>query len=293
MGILFSLDITCVCGGSDFFFFPAAALTLGSVRTSVVQHPRVVRRLLRGSCAGAARPRRFLPGRRAGTGRSICRNRPTARQEPPAVWAVPAREPPAVWAVPSREPAGSCPAAARPGGRCGRNRPAPAGMMAAGTGRLLPQRSGNRPAPAQEPRGFISTSRPELPVLTSPRNALTRPAPCAPTRPRRLRTRTLSPCLVIARLLLLAGRSAARLPGQQSTLARTAARPLLLLRAAPGRANGACRSGPPWARSRPSPRWPTPTPSRPFSPTPPARAARTGRRRRRRRSSSSHPTSRR
>ena len=86
---------------------------IGSVRTRVVQHPRVVRRLLPGSCAGTARPRRFLPGRRAGTGRSICRNRSAARQEPPAVPAVPAREPP--------------PGAARPGGRCGRNRPAPAG----------------------------------------------------------------------------------------------------------------------------------------------------------------------
>jgi len=82
--------------------------------------------LLPGSCAGTARPRRFLPGRRAGTGRSICRNRPTARQEPPAVWAVPARE-----------PAGSCPGAARPGGRCGRNRPAPAGHDGVSKSRIV------------------------------------------------------------------------------------------------------------------------------------------------------------
>ena len=96
---------------------------LGSVRTRVVQHPRVVRRLLPGSCAGTARPRRFLPGRRAGTGRSICRNRSAARQEPTAVPAVPAREPP--------------PGAARPGGRCGRNRPAPAGHDGVSKSRIV------------------------------------------------------------------------------------------------------------------------------------------------------------
>ena len=89
----------------------------------MVQHPRVVRRLLPGSCAGTARPRRFLPGRRAGTGRSICRNRSAARQEPPAVPAVPAREPP--------------PGAARPGGRCGRNRPAPAGHDGVSKSRIV------------------------------------------------------------------------------------------------------------------------------------------------------------
>ena len=157
--------------------------------------------------------------------------------------------------------------------------------------RLLASRSSSRPASFGSRGGFIWISWSEIAVLTSPQNTHTHDAHCAPTRPRRLRTCTLSPCLVTVPLLLLAGRSAARLPGQQPPLARTAAHPLLLLRAAPGRANGASRSGPPCSRPRPSPRWPTPTPSRPFSPTPSARAARTGRRRRRH--SSFRPTSRR
>ena len=123
-------------------FKKLSRVRIGSVRTRVVQHPRVVRRLLPGSCAGTARPRRFLPGRRAGTvgmnrpteavflpgrragtGRSICRNRSAARQEPSAVPAVPAREPP--------------PGAARPGGRCGRNRPAPAGHDGVSKSRIV------------------------------------------------------------------------------------------------------------------------------------------------------------
>jgi len=107
---------------------------IGSVRTRVVQHPRVVRRLLPGSCAGTARPRRFLPGRWAGTvgrnrpteavpARPSGRNRPADLQEPLGRPAGTDR-PPAVPAVPAREPP---PGAARPGGRCGRNRSAPAG----------------------------------------------------------------------------------------------------------------------------------------------------------------------
>jgi hypothetical protein len=55
----------------------------GSIRTRVVQHPRVVHgrffaaRLLRRNCPTYARPRRILPGRRAGTGQE-----PAAGQEP-------------------------------------------------------------------------------------------------------------------------------------------------------------------------------------------------------------------
>ena len=120
--------------------------------------------------------------------------------------------------------------------------------------RLLASRSSSRPASFGSRGGFIWISWSEIAVLTSPQNTHTHDAHCAPTRPRRLRTCTLSPCLVTVPLLLLAGRSAARLPGQQPPLARTAAHPLLLLRAAPGRANGASRSGPPCSRPRPSTR---------------------------------------
>ena len=102
--------------------------------------------------------------------------------------------------------------------------------------RLLASRSRCCPASFGSRGGFIWTSWSEIAVLTSPQNTHTHDAHCAPTRPRRLRTCTLSPCLVTVPLLLLAGRSAARLPGQQPPLARTAAHPLLLLRAAPGRA---------------------------------------------------------
>ena len=66
--------------------------------------------------------------------------------------------------------------------------------------------------------GFIWTSWSEIAVLTSPQNARTHDAHCAPTRPRRLRPCTLSPCLVTVPLLLLAGRSAARLPVDSSRL---------------------------------------------------------------------------
>ena len=71
---------------------------VGSVRTSVVRHPRVVRRMLPGCWAASARPKRMLPGRWAASAsasgqhppdRSGCC--PDVGQHPPGRWAASAR----------------------------------------------------------------------------------------------------------------------------------------------------------------------------------------------------------
>ena len=48
--------------------FARIFVIIESVRTSVVRHPRVVRRMLPGCWAASARPKRMLPGRQAAAG---------------------------------------------------------------------------------------------------------------------------------------------------------------------------------------------------------------------------------
>ena len=58
--------------------FCCSCIAIGSIRTSVVQHPRVwysAAGLLPGSCAATARPRRELPCVLAASARPNCRNR--------------------------------------------------------------------------------------------------------------------------------------------------------------------------------------------------------------------------
>ena len=70
--------------------WPQRRQQLGSIRTSVVQHPRVVRRLLPGCRAASARPRRMLPCRRAASA-SVAGQHPPCRG---GCWAAAGQQPP-------------------------------------------------------------------------------------------------------------------------------------------------------------------------------------------------------